>query len=170
MWRNFWSLFPPPIFRQTIITILPTEPSVELGRNTSGTFWIGSEVECGYTTTASPWPSSLGLPGSVELDPMAAAAWGRKYYSSSAAATRMFPGLHHHHQDSSSVGLSHHHHHHHQPRGPAVGGLKEEPLSGSQLAAARSWMQPGVEHARSVGNIFLFCCDGVSYFLESWYI
>ncbi|XP_065210980.1 transcription factor collier [Planococcus citri] len=62
----------------------------------------------------------------------------------------MFPGLHHHHQDGSATGLHHHHHHHHQPRGPAVtSGLKEEPLSGSQLAA-RSWMQPGVDHT-SIG-------------------
>lgn len=58
-------------------------------------------------------------------------------------------GLHHHHQDPSA-GLHHHHHHHHQPRGP-VTGLKEEPLTSSQLAAARAWMQPGVvEQTRSV--------------------
>ncbi|KAK7573486.1 hypothetical protein V9T40_010677 [Parthenolecanium corni] len=139
-------------------TVLPTEPSLDVAggrQHTSGTsFWVGSsEVECGYTTTASPWSSSLGLAGSVELDPMhAAAAWGRKYYSSTAAS-RMFPALHHHHhQDAAgaAVGLPHHHHHHHhQPRGPAVGVgvLKEEPLSGSQLAA-RSWMQTGVDHTR----------------------
>ena len=108
-------------------------------------------MECGYTTTASPWASSLGLAGSVELDPMTA-AWGRKYYSSTAAS-RMFPALHHHHHQEAAgaaVGLPHHHHHHHhQPRGPAVGPgvLKEEPLSSTQLAA-RSWMQTGVDHTR----------------------
>nr|XP_018916264.1 PREDICTED: transcription factor collier [Bemisia tabaci] len=56
----------------------------------------------------------------------------------------------HHHQDASTAGLHHHHHHHHQPRGP-VTGLKEEPLSTSQLAAARSWMQPSVVDQSSVG-------------------
>ncbi|XP_054258157.1 transcription factor collier [Macrosteles quadrilineatus] len=58
-------------------------------------------------------------------------------------------GLHHHHQDPAA-GLHHHHHHHHQPRGP-VTGLKEEPLSTSQLAAARAWMQPGVVDQTSTG-------------------
>ncbi|KAI5747858.1 hypothetical protein M8J77_019248 [Diaphorina citri] len=88
--------------------------------------------------TASPWPPTLSLSGTVDLDPVtAAAAWGRKLYP--PPGHRMF-GLHHH-QDASA-GL-HHHHHHHQPRGP-VTTLKEEPLSSSQLAAARSWMQPSV--------------------------
>uniref|UniRef100_A0A8D8Z6B6 Transcription factor collier n=2 Tax=Cacopsylla melanoneura TaxID=428564 RepID=A0A8D8Z6B6_9HEMI len=54
----------------------------------------------------------------------------------------------HHHQDASA-GL-HHHHHHHQPRGP-VTTLKEEPLTSSQLAAARSWMQPSVVDQSSIG-------------------
>ncbi|XP_046663362.1 transcription factor collier [Homalodisca vitripennis] len=57
-------------------------------------------------------------------------------------------GLHHHHQEPA--GLHHHHHHHHQPRGP-VTGLKEEPLTSSQLAAARAWMQPGVVEQTSTG-------------------
>ncbi|KAL0269944.1 UNVERIFIED_CONTAM: hypothetical protein PYX00_007517 [Menopon gallinae] len=55
----------------------------------------------------------------------------------------------HHHQDAAAAGL-HHHHHHHQPRGP-VTSLKEEPLSTSQLAAARSWMQPSVVDQTSIG-------------------
>ncbi|XP_033611511.1 transcription factor collier isoform X3 [Cryptotermes secundus] len=59
-------------------------------------------------------------------------------------------GLHHHQDAATAAGLHHHHHHHHQPRGP-VTSLKEEPLSTSQLAAARSWMQPAVVDQSSVG-------------------
>lgn len=106
---------------------------------TDGRYWgagVGAgDVECGYS---SPWPP-LGLP---ELDPVTAAAWGRKLYPGAARNGGLMFGLHHH-QDASTAGLHHHHHHHHQPRGP-VTGLKEEPLSTSQLAAARSWMQPSV--------------------------
>jgi hypothetical protein len=59
-------------------------------------------------------------------------------------------GLHHHQDAATAAGLHHHHHHHHQPRGP-VTSLKEEPLSTTQLAAARSWMQPPVvDQSRSV--------------------
>ncbi|XP_069677853.1 transcription factor collier isoform X2 [Periplaneta americana] len=59
-------------------------------------------------------------------------------------------GLHHHQDAATAAGLHHHHHHHHQPRGP-VTSLKEEPLSTTQLAAARSWMQPTVVDQSSVG-------------------
>ncbi|GLV31771.1 knot [Carabus blaptoides fortunei] len=103
--------------------------------------------ERGYTT-ASPWPA-LSLPAAapVDLDPVAA-AWGRKLYPPPGAGPAR-PGLMfglHHHQDAAA-GL---HHHHHQPRGP-VTSLKEEPLSGTQLAAARSWMQPTTVDQNSVG-------------------
>lgn len=104
-------------------------------------------MERGYTT-ASPWPA-LALPGGpVDLDPVTA-AWGRKLYpppgtGPTRVGTGVTPGslmfgLHHHQDAATAAGL----HHHHQPRGP-VTSLKEEPLSGSQLAAARSWMQPAV--------------------------
>lgn len=119
----------------------PEDPSSEdqerIGTTTLGTdgrYWGAADVECGYS---SPWPP-LTLP---ELDPVTAAAWGRKLYPGPGRNGSLMFGLHHH-QDASAGGL-HHHHHHHQPRGP-VTGLKEEPLSTSQLAAARSWMQPSV--------------------------
>lgn len=101
-----------------------------------------------------------------ELDPVA--AWGRKLYATpgnhhrNAAAAGLMFGLHHHHQQDAGspvgglgggggggggggLGLHHHHHHHHhhQVRGP-VTGLKEEPLSNSQLSVPRSWMQPSI--------------------------
>lgn len=92
--------------------------------------------------------------GGGELDPVA--AWGRKLYAApgnhhrNAAAAGLMFGLHHHHQQDtgSPGGLSglhhhHHHHHHHQVRGP-VTGLKEEPLTNSQLSVPRSWMQPSI--------------------------
>lgn len=98
--------------------------------------------------------------GNGDLDPVA--AWGRKLYASpgnhhrNAAAAGLMFGLHHHHQqDAGSPGVGgggaglsglhhhHHHHHHHQVRGP-VTGLKEEPLSNSQLSVPRSWMQPSI--------------------------
>ena len=103
----------------------------------------GGLVDRGYTT-ASPWPAAFAP---VDLDPV---VWGRKLYPppgvGAGPGRAMGPGglmfgLHHH-QDAAAAGL-HHHHHHHQPRGP-VTSLKEEPLSSSQLAAARSWMQPSV--------------------------
>lgn len=119
--------------------------------------------------TASPWPA-LSLPATaaaaaaaapppVELDPVAA-AWGRKLYPPPGPTRGVGPGglmfgLHHHQDAATAAGLHHHHHHHHQPRGP-VTSLKEEPLSTTQLAAARSWMQPPVvDQSRSV-NLSIF--------------
>lgn len=84
-------------------------------------------VECGYAPSSTPWPLDLE-------------AWGRKLYP----GPRGMFGIHHHPGEHQVAGLHHHHHHHHQPRGP-VTGLKEEPLSSTQLAAARAaWMQPSV--------------------------
>ncbi|KAJ9586921.1 hypothetical protein L9F63_019497, partial [Diploptera punctata] len=75
---------------------------------------------------------AAAAPPPVDLDPVAA-AWGRKLYPPPGVGA----------DAATAAGLHHHHHHHHQPRGP-VTSLKEEPLSTTQLAAARSWMQPTV--------------------------
>lgn len=136
-----WSLiFSPGTCTPETATTRQTSPalySIEIADSRDGRAddeWpLVGTVECGYGG-AGPWPLDL--------------EWSRKLYP---PARPMF-GLHHHHQDPTGL---HHHHHHHQPRGP-VTGLKEEPLTTSQLAAARAWMQPAaVEQSSWVPHLQL---------------
>lgn len=93
--------------------------------------------------TASPWPAAA-----LDLE------WGRKLYPP-ASSGRAGPG-------GLVFGLTpvaagagadlNLNLNINQPRGP-VTSLKEEPLTSSQLAAARSWMQPAVDQTRYTNNI-----------------